>query len=322
MALRDAAVNGDAPTAARGGSVRRVVDQNPQVVEVGGRRMRLTSLEKVLYPSTGTTKAEVIDYYVRVSDPLLRQLADRPVTRIRWPHGTGDPEQFFEKNVPPGTPKWVRTATLPTSPRDSDSGRTTITYPLLDDVPSLVWTSNLSALELHTPQWRVGDDGRPADPDRLVVDLDPGEGTGLPECSELAHLVAERLADDGLHDPVPVTSGGKGMQLYVDLTDGTPLGSDADAVREYARGLAEGLAKDHRRTVTATMTKSLRRGKVLLDWSQNHAAKTTITPYSLRGRARPTVAAPRRWDELGEDLEQLTYTEVLDRLDEDGDLMP
>jgi bifunctional non-homologous end joining protein LigD len=298
-------------------------ERTVQMVDVGGRRLRLTSLEKVLYPQTGTTKAEVIDYLVRVSEPLLRQLKDRPVTRIRWPHGTADPQQFFEKNSPAGTPRWVRTVTLPTSPRDSDSGRATITYPLLDDVPGLVWAGNLAALELHTPQWRVGRDGKPADPDRLVVDLDPGPGTGLAECSELAHLVAERLADDGLDGAVPVTSGGKGMQLYVDLPrKGTPQGKDADAVREYARLLAEGLAKDHRALVTANMTKSLRAGKVLLDWSQNHAAKTTITPYSLRGRATPTVAAPRTWDELGDDLAQLTYDEVLDRLDSAGDPMP
>jgi bifunctional non-homologous end joining protein LigD len=297
-------------------------DPSPQVVDVGGRRMRLTSLDKVLYPATGTTKAEVIDYLVRVSEPLLRQLAGRPVTRIRWPHGTGDPQKFFEKNSPAGTPSWLRTARLPTSPRDADSGRATITYPLLDDVPGLVWAGNLSALELHTPQWRVGADGKPADPDRLVVDLDPGEGVGLAECSQLARLVAERLADDGLA-AVPVTSGGKGMQLYADLPKGGPPGgSDADAVREYAHRLADGMARDHRGLVTANMTKSLRRGKVLLDWSQNHAAKTTITPYSLRGRAQPTVAAPRGWDELGDDLRQLTYDEVLERLSTRGDLMP
>ena len=281
-----------------------------QHVEVAGRRIRLTHLSKVLYPATGTTKAEVIDYLVRVSEPLLAQLRDRPVTRIRWPHGTGDPQKFFEKNAPQGRPSWVRTVDVPVSDG-------TITFPLLDDVPSLVWVGNLSALELHTPQWRVGGRARrPQNPDRLVVDLDPGDGTGLAECSAVAHLVAERLADDGL-ECVPVTSGGKGLHLYAPLA-GT---DDADAVRSYAERLARALAKDHPRAVTATMTKALRRGKVLLDWSQNHAAKTTITPYSLRGRERPTVAAPRRWDELGETLTQLSYVEVLDRLDTDGDLM-
>ncbi|MFP5334766.1 MAG: non-homologous end-joining DNA ligase [Actinomycetes bacterium] len=280
-----------------------------QHVEVAGRRLRLTSLSKVMYPSTGTTKAEVIDYLVRVSEPLLAQLRDRPVTRIRWPHGVGDAETFFEKNVPMGRPSWVRSVKVPVS----DGA---IEFPLLDDVPSLVWVGNLNALELHTPQWSVGPRGAVRHPDRLVVDLDPGEGTGLDECAAVAHLVAERLADDGL-ECVPVTSGGKGLQLYAPLA----AKDDADAVRGYAERLARGLAKDHGRRITATMTKALRRGKVLIDWSQNHAAKTTITPYSLRGRQRPTVAAPRTWDEVTEGLRQLEYGEVLERLASDGDLM-
>jgi bifunctional non-homologous end joining protein LigD len=280
-----------------------------QVVEVAGRRMRLTSLDKVLYPSTGTTKAEVIDYLVRVSGPLLAQLADRPVTRIRWPHGVGDPQQFFEKNAPSGVPRWLRTAAVPV-------GDGTITYPLLDDVPSLVWAGNLSALELHTPQWRLRPRGAPRHPDRLVVDLDPGPGTGLAECSALAVRVAERLADDGM-EGFPVTSGGKGLQIYAPIA-GT---QDADVVRGYAHRLAESLTRQTPREVTATMTKAVRRGKVLLDWSQNHAAKTTITPYSLRGRELPTVAAPRAWDELGDGLRQLRYDEVLARLEADGDLL-
>lgn len=280
-----------------------------QHVDVAGVRVRLTNLTKVLYPATGTTKAEVIDYLVRVSEPLLAQLAERPVTRIRWPHGTGHPQKFFEKNVPAGAPSWLRTVKIPAS----DSF---ITYPMLDDVPGLVWIGNLSALELHTPQWTVGPRGAVRHPDRLVIDLDPGEGTGLGECSVVAHLVAERLADDGF-ECVPVTSGGKGLQLYAPLAGR----DDAEEVRRYAERLARGLARDHGRLVTATMTKSLRRGKVLLDWSQNNAAKTTITPYSLRGRERPTVAAPRRWDELGDDLRQLTSGEVLERLDAEGDLL-
>ena len=284
--------------------------EDAQHVDVAGRRIRLTHLSKVLYPATGTTKAEVIDYLVRVSGPLLAQLADRPVTRIRWPHGTGHPQKFFEKNAPQGRPSWVRTVDVPSSDGS-------ITFPLLDDVPALVWVGNLAALELHTPQWRVGGrDGRPRNPDRLVVDLDPGEGTGLAECSAVAHLVAERLGDDGL-ECAPVTSGGKGLQLYAPIA-GT---DDADVVRSYAERLARGLARDHQKGITATMTKAVRRGKVLIDWSQNHAAKTTITPYSLRGRERPTVAAPRRWDELGEDLTQLTHLDVLDRLETGGDLL-
>lgn len=278
-----------------------------QMVDVGGRRMRLTSLDKVLYPATGTTKAEVIDYLVRVSEPLLAQLADRPVTRIRWPHGVGNAQQFFEKNTPPGVPSWLRTAKVPV-------GDGTITYPLLDDVPSLVWTGNLSALELHTPQWRLGPRGGQRHPDRLVIDLDPGPGTGLAECSALAVRVAERLAEDGM-ECFPVTSGGKGLQLYAPIS-GT---QDADVVRDYARRLAESLGRQTPREVTANMAKAVRRDRVLLDWSQNHAAKTTITPYSLRGRELPTVAAPRLWDELGDSLRQLRYDEVLARFEAGGD---
>ncbi|MEJ5912876.1 non-homologous end-joining DNA ligase [Pseudokineococcus sp. 1T1Z-3] len=300
-----------------------------QVVEVGGRRLRLTSLEKVLYPATGTTKAEVLDYVVRAAEPLLRQLRDRPVTRVRWPHGVAQ-ESFFEKNAPGGAPSWVRTAHVALHGSDGGTagdappaaGTETLTYPLLDDVAGLAWATNLAALELHTPQWRVqgaGRSGAPAPtahPDRLVVDLDPGPGTGLAECAALAHVVAERLVDDGL-DPRPVTSGSKGLQLYAALAGE----QDAGEVRDYVRRLAEGLARDRPREVVATMAKAARRGRVFLDWSQNTWSKTTITPYSLRGREQPRVAAPRGWDELDEDLAQLSPAEVLHRLDTEGDLL-
>lgn len=299
-------------------------------VEVDGRRLRLTHLDKVLYPSTGTTKAEVADYLARASGPLLAQLADRPVTRIRWPHGMARPdERFFEKNAPRGAPAWLRTVVV--------TGDEVITYPLLDDVAGLAWAANLSALELHTPQWRVpaagagdGGAGVPSGrasvpgvdragrrPDRLVVDLDPGPGTGLAECAALARVVAERLGDDGL-ECVPVTSGSKGLQLYAPVSGQ----QSAEVVREHARRLAEALARERPQQVTATMTRAVRTGKVLLDWSQNSGSKTTITPYSLRGRELPRVAAPRRWDELDEHLEQLSPEQVLARLEEDGDLMP
>jgi len=305
-----------------------VREPEAQVVDVGGRRLRLTHLDKVLWPSTGTTKAELVAYLVAVAEPLLAQLADRPLTRIRWPHGTGDEQRFFEKNVPAGAPEWLRTVQLSTTGSRagsrSSSGREVLEQPVVEDVAGLVWAANLSALELHTPQWRVprgagaGAVAReaPRRPDRLVVDLDPGPGTGLAECSALAHLVAERLADDGL-EVVPVTSGGKGLQLYAPVSGE----QDAAVVHAYARRLAEGLARDHRSLVTAVMTRSVRTGKVLLDWSQNSPAKTTITPYSPRGRERPTAAAPRRWDELGDDLVQLTLDEVAARVATDGDLM-
>lgn len=199
---------------------------------------------------------------------------------------------------------------------EDDEG-TEITYPFIDDLAGLVWAANGGALELHTPQWRVGPRGGIHHPDRLVIDLDPGEGAHLAECAHVALLVAERLRADGL-EPVPVTSGSKGMQLYAPL-DGR---RDAWAVREYARVVAVELAGAHPRQVVATMTKTLRRGKVLLDWSQNHPAKTTITPYSLRGRDRPTVAAPRTWAEVtAGDLRQLDAEQVATRYERDGDLL-
>lgn len=283
-----------------------------QWVEVEGRRVRLTSLDRVLYPD-GMTKAEVIAYYTAVAPALLRQLRDRPVTRVRWPEGVGG-ERFFEKNVPAGAPDWLRRRRMPASP-GSDDG-TVVEFPFLDDLAGLVWSANQSALELHTPQWRVLADGTVTNPDRLVVDLDPGPPAGLDECAVVARLVADRLAEDGLSLTFPVTSGSKGMQLYAPL-DGSLT---AMQVREYARNVAEELAARHD-LVLATQKRTLRPGKVLLDWSQNHPAKTTVTPYSLRGRERPAVAAPRTWDEVGPGMTHLAPDEVVRRLEADGDLL-
>lgn len=283
-----------------------------QWVDVDGRRVRLSNLDKVLWPATGTTKGEMLHYYTRVAPALLRQLADRPVTRVRFPDGVGAPS-FVEKNVPSGTPEWVRHHRLAASPGMDDEG-TVVDLPVVDGLAPLVWLANLGAIELHTPQWRVGPRGGVRAPDRFVVDLDPGPGAGLDECARVAHVVAERLDADGLPGTVPVTSGGKGLQLYTPL-DGRP----AADVHAYARALAHELAARLPDLVVAEQRKTLRPGKVLLDWSQNHPAKTTITPYALRGRERPTVAAPRTWDEIGPGLRQLLWTEVLDRLDADGD---
>lgn len=284
-----------------------------QTLDVGGVAVRVSHLDKVLYPATGTTKAEVIDYVVRVAPALLRQLADRPVTRIRFPDGVAG-QPFFEKNVPRGAPPWLRHRSLPAAPGNDDEG-TVLDLPFLDDLPGLVWATNGGALELHTPQWSVSRRGTVRGADRLVVDLDPGPGAGLDECALVAHLVAERLANDGLTGTVPVTSGSKGMQVYAPL----PRRRPATQVRQYARDLAHELARAHPALVVAVMRKDLRGGKVLIDWSQNHPAKTTITPYSLRGRAEPRVAAPRWWDEIGPGLHQLTPTAVARRLAERGD---
>ncbi|WP_432544240.1 non-homologous end-joining DNA ligase [Kineococcus sp. SYSU DK002] len=284
------------------------------VVDVEGRRLRLRRLEKVLYPATGTTKAEVLAYVTAVAPALLAQLRQRPLTRRRWPDGVRGPS-FVEKNVPRGVPDWVRSVELetPGSTRDRETAR----YPLVDDLAGLVWLVNLAALELHVPQWRVGPRGGTRHPDRLVVDLDPGEGAGLAECAAVARAVRARLAADGL-ECHPVTSGSKGLQLYAAVSGE----QSADVLRGYAHRLAEELERDRPDLVVSRMTKALRGGRVLLDWSQNNAAKTTVAPYSPRGRERPCAAAPRTWDELADPaLRQLTLAEVADRYAREGDLL-
>lgn len=290
------------------------------LVDVEGRTLRLSNLDKVLYPMTGTTKGEVINYYARIAPVLLPHLRDRAVTRIRWPHGVQGPS-FFEKNAPGGTPSWVRTATVPTTGSRTDGVVGELRFPIVEDLATLTWLANLAALELHVHQWTVDADGNTVNPNRLVIDLDPGEGAGLHECAQVALLVRDALAERGL-EGWPVTSGSKGMHLYAAL----PGDLDSGEVSELARLLAEELAKAHPRLVTATMTKSLRRDRVFLDWSQNAGSKTTLSPYSLRGRERPTVATPLTWDEVAEGaedelaLEQFTFEQALARVDERGDL--
>jgi bifunctional non-homologous end joining protein LigD len=286
------------------------------LVDVDGRTLKISNLGKVMYPTTGTTKGEVLNYYARVSGVLLPHLAHRAVTRIRWPHGTGD-MQFFEKNLPSGAPKWLHSVTVP-SP-GSRGGGDTNSYPVIDGLADLTYFANLASLELHVHQWTVGEDGRPQHPDRLVIDLDPGHPAGLRECCEVALLVRDKLAERGL-SAAPVTSGSKVLHLYAAL----PGILDADEVRDQAQEIAQELTGEHPRLVVWKMTKSLRGGKVFLDWSQNTGAKTTISPYSLRGRDRPYVAAPRTWEEVeegaDEGLGQLEMDDVLARVDEDGDV--
>jgi bifunctional non-homologous end joining protein LigD len=289
-------------------------------VVVDGRRLQVSNLDKVMYAATETTKGEVLNYYARVAPVLLPHLADRPVTRIRWPHGTNGPS-FFEKNLPQGAPSWLRSVVVPTSGSRSESGNDTIRYPVVQDTAALTYLVNLASLELHVPQWRFDADGRPRNPDRLVIDLDPGAPAGLHECAQLALLVRERLERIGL-TTAPVTSGSKGMQLYAAL----PGAQDADTIRDIAREIAQDLTRLRPELVVWKMTKSLRPGKVLLDWSQNAAAKTTIAPYSLRGRDAPLVAAPRTWAEVErgaekrDALRQLDMDDVLARLPREGDL--
>ena len=289
------------------------------LVDVDGRTVKLTNLEKVLYPD-GFTKGQVVDYYSRIAPVLLPHLADRAVTRKRYPDGV-EGMVFFEKNAPRGTPDWVRTEVLP-SP-GSTKGRETIEYVVIDDLPALVWTANLAALELHTHMWRVvhprGRPARQAPPDMLVFDLDPGPPASVVECCEVALLLREALAEDG-HEPLAKTSGSKGMQLYA-RADGF---RSADETSAYAKALAQRFEKSHPDLVVHRMTKSLRPGKVLVDWSQNSAAKTTVSVYSLRARDTPTVSTPVTWDEVeacrtASDL-VFTSDDVLARVEGHGDL--
>lgn len=270
------------------------------VAQVEGRHVRLTSLTKVMYPKLNVTKSQVIDYYATIGSEIIEQTAGRPVTRIRFPHGIGA-QSFFEKNAPDGMPEWIPEMVV-----------NSIHYPVFNEVAAVVWSAQINALELHTPQWR-----EPGRCDRLVVDLDPGPGAGLERCCEVALLVEDYLAADGLSG-TPVTSGSKGMQLYVPF----PEPMDGEAVLNYARSMAAELATAHPQAIVATMTKSKREQRVFIDWSQNNPAKTTITPYSLRGKDLPYAATPVTWDEVRDGLtEQFLFTETMARVQEYGDLM-
>ena len=283
-------------------------------VQIEGRDLELSNLDKLMYPAAGFTKGEVIDYYTRIAPVMLPHLAGRAVTRIRFPNGV-DGLHFFEKNKPGGTPDWVRLATLPVP--GSTMSRETVDFVVVDDLPTLVWLANLAALELHTPQWRIG-----ADPDLLVVDLDPGAPAGLRECCAVAVLMRDRLAVDGVA-AYPKTSGKKGMQLCCPISGS----QGAEVVSAYAKKVAEELQAMVPGSITARMAKAVRPGKVFIDWSQNNAAKTTVTPYSLRAQEFPTVSTPLTWDEVeavgtgAEEPRHYRAGEVLDRVGEHGDLL-
>ena len=286
------------------------------VVDVEGRSVALTNLEKVLYPD-GFTKGQVLDYYTRIAPVLLPHLAGRALTRKRYPDGVDGPV-FFEKNAPRGTPEWVTVVNLP-SP-GSSKGRETIDYVVVDDLAALVWTANLASLELHTHMWRVDPaSGAAQAPDLIVFDLDPGPPATIVECCQVAQLLLDLLEADGLR-PLAKTSGSKGLQLYA-RADGF---DSAEATSAYAKGLAQRLERELPELVVHRMTKALRPGKVLVDWSQNSAAKTTVSVYSLRARPTPTVSTPVTWDEVAgcrtpEDL-VFRSDDVLARVAEHGDL--
>ncbi|MEW2007764.1 non-homologous end-joining DNA ligase [Microbacterium sp. NPDC079208] len=277
-----------------------------QVVQVDGRRLRVTNLDKVVYPETGTTKGEVIAYYTTIAPLLLPLLDGRPVTRKRWVEGVGTaaaPEDsFFTKQLEPGAPDWIPRQDI----QHSDGPKA---YPLVEDVPTLVWLAQVAAIELHVPQWRFTPEGFPGRPDRLVLDLDPGPGADLAQCAEVARIARTLLTGMGL-DPLPVTSGSKGIHLYAAL----PGEQTSDEVSAVVKELARIIENEHPDLATSVMSKAVRGGKVFLDWSQNNGKKTTISPYSLRGRARPGVATPRTWEELDDPgLAHLELDEVLAR---------
>ncbi len=287
-------------------------------MRVDGRQLHVSNLEKVLFPEVSFTKAQVIDYYVRIAPVLLPHLSGRPVTFTRWPDGV-EGQAFFEKNSARHAPDWVRKVTIP-SP-GSSRGRETLEMVVLETVADLAWAANLAALELHVPQWQVGSRLQPALPDLLVLDLDPGPDAGIVECCEVAERLRERLGDDGL-DPVVKTSGSKGVQVYAPIRV-----RDREHPSRYAKALAQELSAETPDRVVWRMEKVLRPGKVLIDWSQNNPAKTTVAPYSLRARPDAPVSAPVGWDEVdavrhGADPGELRFRteEVLARVEEYGDL--
>lgn len=302
-------MNPDVPT-----DLRTVVD---------GRSLAVSNLDKVLFPS-GFTKAEVISYYLEIAPFMLPHLAGKAVTRLRFPHGT-DAASFYEKNLPAGAPEWVPTIEV-------DASDTAISYVTVPDAATLVWLANLAALELHVPQWRAGDvpprpDGSPivldgpAGPlsDSIVVDLDPGDGTTMVDTARAALLVANELATDGLV-PCVKTSGNKGLQVYAPITP-TPWQSCV----AYVRAMGERLTSRHPDRFVVVMNKQVRTDRIFVDYLQNQAARNTIAPYSLRGRAAPGVSTPVTWDEIASvtrpDALRFSPADVLARVREHGDLM-
>jgi bifunctional non-homologous end joining protein LigD len=277
------------------------------ITEVEGRRLALSNLEKVLYPATGFTKGEVLHYYATTAEVLLPHLRDRPVSFLRYPDGP-DGQVFFAKNVPPGTPDWVTTAEVP---RVEGPARMVF----VQDLPSLMWAANL-VTELHTPQWVIAD---PGVADRIVFDLDPGPPATVVHCCEVALWLRERLAADGIR-ACAKASGSKGLHLLAAVRP-TP----SERVSEYAKELAVEAERAMPRLVLHRMTRSLRPGKVFVDWSQNAARKTTAAPYTLRARSEPTVSAPVTWSEVEEcgAPARLTFQagDIAPRVQDYGDLL-
>jgi bifunctional non-homologous end joining protein LigD len=284
-------------------------------VSIDGRQLTLSNLEKVLYPETGFTKGQVLDYYARIADVMLPHIKDRPLTMKRYPNGVAS-QSFFEKHAPSHRPDWIRTVDVPSS-RSTEL----IQFAVVSDRPSLVWTANLAALELHVPLWRATK-GRtlPAPPDHMVFDLDPGPGTTIVECCRVAQFIAGQLGEENLF---PKTSGSKGLQLYMPLKRMT-----SDTAVERAHDVALSIEQEHPKFVVSRMRKDLRPNKVLIDWSQNNPQKTTVAAYSLRALPTPTVSTPVTWEEVDRCLnsgnpDDLRFESdaVLRRVEQYGDLM-
>jgi bifunctional non-homologous end joining protein LigD len=287
------------------------------VVEVDGRTVRLSNLDKVLYPAAGSgespgfLKAQVIDYYARIAPVLLPHLRGRPVSLKRFPDGvTGT--SFYEKNCPSHRPSWVRTE-LVAPAGDSKP----IRYCVVEDTATLIWLANLAALELHAFQHTADQPNRPT---TMAFDLDPGQGVGIRQCAQMAMELRQMLEQLRLKCLVK-TSGGKGLHLYVPLNSGHSY----DQTRAFARGIAQVMTQRHPQQVLLNMRKSLRGGKVLIDWSQNSSHKTTVCVYSLRAQAQPRVSMPLTWGEVGAMAEggpepDMSPAAVLARVQQHGDL--
>jgi bifunctional non-homologous end joining protein LigD len=253
-------------------------------IEVQGKQLKLSNLEKVLYPATGFTKQQVIDYYVRIAPAMVPHLAGRPLTRKRYPNGV-DKEFFYEKNAPKYRPDWVKTV-----PIWSEGNRRMVHYILADDLPTLVWLANLAAIELH-PSLALAEDI--TCPTMMVFDLDPGPPANIVQCCQVGLWLREIFEHFGLKS-FPKTSGSKGLQIYVPLNTPTKY----ESTKTFSHALAQLLEQEHRELVVSDMKKQVRTGKVFVDWSQNDEHKTTVAVYSLRARERPTVSMPVTWEEV------------------------
>ncbi len=303
-------------------------DEQRLTVSVGDRELQLSNLDKPLFP-TGFTKGDMLDYYARIAPVMLAHLARRPVTVKRFPQGV-EHKGFIEKNVPRHAPDWITTVTLPRKgtdrwgkPSDRAVDRTTTQFVIVDELATLMWLVNLAAVEFHTPMWRTGPKQRPQPPDLLVFDLDPGAPATITQCCDVALRLRDRAARDDI-ELLPKTSGSKGMQLYATVA---AKRWPEDRTNGYAHDLAQELEHAAPDLAVSRMAKNLRTGRVLIDWSQNSPAKTTVSPYSLRALGHPSVSTPLTWDEVeegaargAEGLLELTPHDVLDRVDASGDL--